>query len=304
MIDTAATALFTFTTLWLLLGSLARLCYSLLQKKLTAIHPAQRSTLLLGYILLPLFIATIITTLLYLPPIALIDSHCHGSSCQQHGPQNRLAMLPSLLLGCLLLYRIASIYFRQLKPAKRLQNELRQLSQQRNGFREIESQKPAAFTLGWWSPSIYLSSGLLQQIDGQAQQCILHHEAGHRLRHDNLRQLLVQIACAPLPKVWIKPILSDHSLACELACDIIAANENHADDVAETLLKVSRLQTTNPSNACAFADSFTEQRVKALLIVPPPRLSKTPLLIAAATTAVVVFVLLNPLHTLLEHLVL
>lgn len=301
MTNIFATALFTFVSLWLFTGMLACLCYPLLQRLLLNIHPAQRSSLLLFYLLLPLLIATAMTALLYWPPVALISQHCHGATCAQHGPENQFALLPAVFLGLLILLRFTQIYWRQLKPAQRLRNELRYISREQQGFREIQADKAAAFTLGWKDPEIYISSGLLSQINNRALQCIIAHETAHRTRHDNLRQLVLRLACAPLPKRWLTSIRQAHSLACEQACDLVAAKAHGAENVAEALLTVSRLQSSSPTTASAFADNFTSLRIKALLQDTPPRLSQLPLLAIGMTATSPLLLLLNPLHVLLEH---
>jgi Zn-dependent protease with chaperone function len=304
MTDTAATAMLAFASLWLGLGALISLVYPLWRDASKKIHPQQRANILLAWLRIPLGIATLLTALLYWPPVALIESHCHGDSCAQHSPRGPLALLPGIVLGLLVLGRLGSSYWRQIKPAERLRRELASFAIDRDGFKEITSDKPAAFTLGWRSPTIYLSSGLLQHLGNEALQCILQHELCHQQRHDNLRLLLIGLACAPLPRAWVRTLLRDHSLACEQACDLAAAKNSSKEQVAETLLQVSRLQTASPAASCAFADSFTSQRVMALLDDTPPSLPQPALLLSTVLIASCSLLLINPLHVLLEHLVL
>lgn len=305
MIELIATATLTGFGLWLLFGVASIASYPLIRNRLRTLHPAQSSVLLLCWLALPFVGSLFISCLLYWPELAiwLIDHHCHSDSCRQHAPSTPWALLPAMGLLTWVVFRVLRCYKLQYLPARRLAKQLMRVAIPRGNYYELSSPEPTAFTLGWLAPKIFISQGLKEQCDANDIACILDHEQGHRQRQDNLRHLLAWLLTAPLPKRWVQNILDDHRLSCEQACDLMACDRVPPESVAETLLRVARLQgeQSSPIGSSAFADNHTELRIRALLSEPPTQLSASALIAMSVALLVLLMLLVNPVHYLLEH---
>jgi hypothetical protein len=305
MIELTATAILTGLGLWLLFGAVSFVSYALIRGRLRRLYPGQSSALLLCWLALPFLGSLLISTLLYWPELAmwLVDRHCHADSCRQHGPSTPLALLPAIGLFGWVLFRVLRCYQQQCLPARRLGQQLMDLASPRADYYELPSAAPAAFTLGWLRPRIFITRGLREQCEPNDIACIVDHEQGHRQRQDNLRHLLAWLLTAPLPQRWVRNILDDHRLGCEQACDLIACRRQPREDVADTLLRVARLQGDqhSPMGSSAFVSNHTELRIRALLGEPPEQLSGSSLLVLSGSLLLLIVLLVNPIHNLLER---
>lgn len=126
----------------------------------------------------------------------------------------------------------------------------------------------SAFTLGWFKPRIYLSTGLINKFDKDALDIVLCHEQGHVDRRDPLKSV---IAGAVSELFWYVPLVKSGverlRLKAEVACDGYAVAVGHDPMVvAKTLLNVAEAV---PSRATVLAfgavKSQLEVRVRALL---------------------------------------
>jgi beta-lactamase regulating signal transducer with metallopeptidase domain len=123
--------------------------------------------------------------------------------------------------------------------------------------------------LGWLAPKIFISAGMQDACSAEDIDCILHHEAAHQKRRDNLRLLAARILTAPLPQCFAQPVLDDFKLCCEKACDLSAAALLSRASVAAALIRVARVQQqATPVASLAFVGNRTEQRIVALLEKP------------------------------------
>ncbi len=304
MIEWLASTTLMLFALWLLFGLVLRALYPLIRLPLASISARQGSLILLLMFSLPLVASAWLVLNLYWPDVArwLVVEHCHSGLCQPHGPVNALAVWPALLLGGWIVGRLIINWRRFYLPARRLLWQLSSLGEQRSNFIELPESTVVAFTVGMFHSKIFLSRGLLALCSDQDVNVILAHEQAHQRRVDNLRRILAELLLAPLPKVLTHRMLSDHQLLCEQACDDVAANSVPREKVAQTVLKVARLQRTTPEYACAFADSHTRLRVEALL---KPSGSPIPevLLYMGSFIAFGLFLrLVDPLHHFFEWL--
>ena len=305
MIELLATYLLASLGLWLLLGFSASRLYALLRSRLLSCRPDQGSLLLLGWLALPALGSLWLSGLLYWPAIAqwLVPAHCHGGSCLQHGPVSSWSPLPATALLCWVAYRLLQSLSQLWLPARRLQRQLELGGRDRGDYIELPDEQVAAFTLGCWRPTVYLSRGLLAQCDDRDRAIILAHEQAHLRRRDNSRRLLAALFSAPQPSGWARPALADHQLLCEQACDEQASGRLCREEVAATLLRIARLQQgALPAGSCAFADGHTERRIRALLLPAPEPMPSVRMAQLLATPLLLFVLLVAPLHELLEIL--
>ena len=305
MLPLLASMVLCALAVWLLFGVSAALLYPLLQHRLQAIDPAQAGRLLLAWLAMPPAAALATCAVLYSPDVAqwLVAGHCHAGSCDLHGPQAAFAVIPAALLAAWTLFRLGRCLLLQWLPARRWLRQLRLLGCDRGEFLSLESAMPAAFTLGWLRPQVFISTAMQDACSARDIDCILLHEAAHKRRRDNLRLLLARLLCAPMPRRLAARALDDLRLSCESACDEHAAATTSRASVAAALLQVARLQQQKPPPASlAFVGHATQQRILALL--SPPRRPAPVAWVFMASSGVVltVLALIDPLHRAIELL--
>ncbi|CAA0125542.1 Uncharacterised protein [Halioglobus japonicus] len=292
-------------TLWLFFGALQAIIYRTLQPVLLSIEPAQASKCLLVWLALPPASALLAAYVLYSPDLAqwFVAGHCHTSQCLAHGPQSSLAVLPAALLTAWTLYSIAQCLYRQWLPARRLCDQLTMMGVEQHDYITLDDSQPMAFTLGWLRPKVFISRGMQDACSEEEISSIVHHEAAHRKRRDNLRLLASRVLTAPLPQRWTARALDDLKLCCEQACDSSAAAILTRESVAAALIRVTRLQQqSTPVGSLAFSGNHTRQRILTLLDTPQVPLANEKLFAAAAVTLLIILMIINPLHRAVELL--
>jgi len=305
MIDLISTAILCALGLWCLLALLLHTLYPRVRNTIARLAPEQAGQLTLAWLATPMVASLGITALLYWPDLAqwLVASHCHRDLCQQHGPVTPLAKLPAALLLSWFSIRLLLAYWRLWRPASKLRRQLQQQGVEQQAFVLLPDSAPSAFTLGFFNPVIFISSGLMRSCSEADIRCIIDHEQAHRRRNDNLRKLLAKLFCAPLPSRWLQAAVSDHSLYCEQSCDQAAGRARPRDEVAATLLGVARLQHQPvPAQASAFSATHTEERIRALLAPERPQLGRAAMAALMASAFLLLTLLVDPLHWLLEQL--
>lgn len=303
MLSLLASMLLCALLTWLLFGTLTSLSYRFVRAALKNIDPGQASNLILAWLSLPPLAALTTTAVMYSPDVTqwLIVGHCHDAVCSQHGPQSALAIWPAAVL--LLWTGISSgrCLLRQWRDARHLSAELSRSGRDTGAFIQLHASAPAAFTLGWFKPKIFITTGMQAACSAQDIDCILAHERAHRNRHDNLRILAALFFTAALPGQWSVAVLRDLRLCCEKASDLSAAQDFSRESVAAALIRIARLQqSASPAAALAFAGTHTEQRVHALLDEPVTPLPNEYIFACAATALLFVLFLINPLHSTIE----
>ena len=244
--------------------------------------------------------------LLYYPEISrqLVSTHCHAGDCGEHGPVLQHA---AWLAAALLLWystRVGITARRHWWIGLNLARQLRATGVRRHGVVELASAQPAAFTLGWWQPEIYLSRGLLEQCTEQDVACILAHEKAHKHRRDNLRLFAAMALTAPLPRCVTRSQVKDLKLLHELAADRSAARNCGPEAVAASLLRVARLQSAPPRQRAARLLPVKKPRyvVETLLNAPLSRLPAAWSVLLGISMPLALAFLINPLHILIERL--
>lgn len=303
----------SFSLVWLLLWATLTLvfgsAYFLLRNKLMNLHPAHSSALILTYWASPTLLSLLLSILLFYPQsgLLLISPHCH-SNCGEHAPvlQAGVLGLAGLSIIAAILLALMTRFLMMLLTGKRIRRQLDQLAERRPGYSELMSSDRAVFTLGWWRPRIYISSGLLANCSDRQLAVIIDHEIAHRHRKDNLRLLLGNVFSLALPPVWRRIMQHDLHLTSELACDFASATRHGRIQVAETLVHVGRLlkPKMNSGLVTGINGADLKLRVQTLLThAGRAPLSRWQLLGLAMIIAASVLIVLNPLHHGLEWLV-
>jgi Zn-dependent protease with chaperone function len=304
MIEWLASSTLMLFALWILFGIALRVVYPLFKLLITRISAAQGSLLLLLYLSLPLVASGWLVLSMYWPDVArwLVVEHCHSGLCQPHGPVNELAVWPALILGIWIVGRLVGSWRRFYLPARKLLKQLNSLGISHSEFIELPENSVAAFTVGILRSKVFLSRGLLALCTDQDVKIIIAHEQAHQRRFDNLRRIIAGLLVAPLPQTLTRTMLNDHQLLCEQACDDMAAESIPRESVAETVLKVARLQSRTPEYASAFADSHTRLRIEALLKKSGTPIPEVLLYVGSFVALGLFLTLVDPLHHLLEWL--
>lgn len=174
---------------------------------------------------------------------------------------------------------------------------------------------PAMTTAGILRPRVLLSGAAESLLTASELQAALNHEVAHVRRRDNLKKLLLRLVAFPgmrnLEGTWLE--------ATEMAADDAAvSNACEALDLAEALIKLSRLTPPEPSAVLTAAlihspTSVMNARIERLIawsderLVPLPRFSPRYGLGAALATVAVFATtysqLLASVHTATEWLV-
>lgn len=140
------------------------------------------------------------------------------------------------------------------------------------GVGAVESPHPLALTVGWLSPRVLLSTGLLDRLSPPQLDVVIAHERAHAGRRDALALTAARLlALAHLPPVR-RRILADLALANEQACDEVAARAcGDRVLVAETIVAAERAMASAPPAppaALAFGGLGVAGRVESLLEDP------------------------------------
>lgn len=166
--------------------------------------------------------------------------------------------------------------------------------------RLLARDEPIALTVGVRTPTILLSTGLLEGASGGALQVVLAHERAHVSRGDTRLASWDQLAAALLPRSVAGPLLERIILAREQACDA-AAVERTGDpvEVARALTEIARLGM--PTTGVSVASCSLSARVAYLL--EPPRPERGGWIGSIVVVVTVALAAGGPVHSGIEHLI-
>jgi len=225
-----AGGLFGWLVLTVAAGLASALLYPLVRGTLAGLAAAPRANALLAYGLsAPLAAALVVALLLHPELLALAPAHCHGELCGPHLPLlGQGSQLGGLLVWAspALLALALAMLAGTLLARQRRQRVLRSLSRHSPGhrWRLVDGARPLAWCEGLWRPEVYLSRGLVKQLDRQGLAVVLAHEEAHAARRDNLRKAVLAWSTRPWPRRLRKLVRADLALASEQACDRAAAS--------------------------------------------------------------------------------
>ena len=154
-----------------------------------------------------------------------------------------------------------------------LLNALSKSHQQNYGEHNVmvlESDVPTAFTSGLLNPICYVSTSLINQLSDAELDIVIQHELAHARNKDPLAKLFIAFFSAYYPKRIAVALNANFSLITEQLADKATAIKYSAEDVASTLVKVTRMQKYRPVDMKGHALSYfganhITQRVQQLL---------------------------------------
>lgn len=155
----------------------------------------------------------------------------------------------------------------------RLTEELnRRYPEAQDDLTVIVHREPLAFTMGFVAPRIVLSTGLLELLDEQETEAVIHHERFHKRHRDPLRTYVLSLLSALM---WYLPILKwlhrNYKLSRELLADdhAISAMGSSAF-IGSALLKLLKRGSGRREHKMAlahvsFADTSVNCRIRRIL---------------------------------------
>lgn len=296
-----------------------RVAYPVLRPWLAQLPAPMRGRLVLAATTAPLVAGAGLGLLALLPGVVALVwpalDHCasHGDGhvhlCVVHGPHGLRLGLGWVVLAAVLGPASIALGRTGLRVARgrRLVEALRRTAHPvvDGEHHVVASAAPFALTAGLVRPRVYVTTGLLDALDGPGRVAVLAHEDAHVRRRDPLTKLAAEIACALHLPVTRAMLLDDLALACEQACDEQAALAvGDRTTVASVLVRMGRVVERCPWPASPIVARFGEgsiaARVHALLAppLPSPRVPSTATLIGLGVT--VAMLAAAPIHHVTE----
>ena len=172
-------------------------------------------------------------------------------------------------------------------------------------FSLLPTRDVIAMTVGYLTPRIYLSQGLLKQATKDQLDIVLAHENAHLKHRDNLSRWLLELLTCVLPSTVCKPLLQRFILVTEQIADKRAAAMSDARDVADTLVAIARIQLqtqrTMSAQAHLISTDQLSDRVQELLVPSTPAyLRQWALLSVLLTLAAGMLMAVDGLHHLFD----
>lgn len=140
-------------------------------------------------------------------------------------------------------------------------------------IRLVQADEPMALTVGYWSPQIILSSGLLAVLDETELEAVVRHESAHVASRDPLKALIADCCRTALPFIPAVSYLADRfRTRKELEADSAAIESmGNPLPLASALAKI--LAAMPAQTPLGVGVSPTEARIDALLGKPMPESS-------------------------------
>lgn len=239
-----------------------------------------------------------------------VGDHClvsggpHHHLCIFHPPHLSDEGLPRMLgVGSwVVVFAVVLLVGRRVLLARRLADTLVRCARPSSLGDDVailERDEPIAVSVGVVRPRILLSTGLLDAVCPRTLRVILAHERAHVSRRDMAWAQLDRVMATLLPGVVRRELLEAISLACEQACDSVAARSEGHVHVAAALTRIARLGVRTPEVGLSVGASSLEARVLHLLNAPAdPWWRVWP---HAAVILTVACLGAGPLHALLER---
>jgi len=302
-----------------LVAMAAALAHRAVAARVRALPPSLRARVLLAWAATPVAIATAMVGLALSPSLGaalgLTVDHCPAHAGHVHLCLHHLPARGPGIAGALGLATFAVVAGSALVQGVRAVALAAGLARARSfdlasGAGVVESSRPFAVTVGWFRPSVLVSTALLERLTPAQVEIVIAHERAHAGRRDALAVTIARLlALAHFPAVR-RQILADLTLACEQACDEAAAREcGDRVLVAETIVAAERAAASMGPFAAAgiaFGGGDVVDRVESLLAARIDRVRpRRPLWILLAAGAAFAAAAPHVHHwteTLLDHL--
>lgn len=254
-----------------------------------------------------------------LPSLGWLPDHClahaphHPHLCVDHaaGHATGALSLPLLALAGLLAGRwlwAGTLAGYRLIRLARTSRALADAAHRRGDLYVLPMPAPEAFVMGLVRPRVYVSEGLVTNMDMAGDDDdvlapVLAHERAHARRRDPLRVWIASLALAcHLPGLAAQLA---RALRCsqEMAADEEAAAAlGDAPRVAQALVRLAHMQRSRPGSVLAFTGGSLEARVQRLLAPPTRSEQPTRATIAGPMLALLLGMLMapGPVHHALE----
>jgi len=285
-----------------LLAAAAALAHRTVASRSRGLPPPLRARVLLAWAAAPVTIATALVAIALWPSLGaalgLTADHCpahtgHIHLCLHHLPTRGPGIVGAIgfgafviVAGCALVQGVRSAALAA-GLARARSFELP------SGVGVVQSSRAFALTVGWFRPSVLVSTALVERLTPAQLEIVVAHERAHADRRDALAVTAARVlTLAHVPSVR-RQIIADLTLACEQACDEAAAREcGDRVLVAETIVAAERAAASNapsPVAGLAFSGGEVANRVESLLEAPAegaaPRHLRWILLAAGAALA-------------------
>ncbi len=133
----------------------------------------------------------------------------------------------------------------------------------------IEHAAPLAFAVGFFKPKIVLSTGLMDLLDAEELEAVVHHEMFHRKHGDPLKTFLMSLVASVM---WYIPILKSFHHNYKIVREVLADNyaiEQTGSSVhlGSALLKLlkGKAPAPMPVSHVSFSDTSINLRIRQLL---------------------------------------
>lgn len=158
----------------------------------------------------------------------------------------------------------------------------------------IGHRQPLAFTMGFRSPVIVLSSGLIELLDSRELEAVIAHESFHRTNYDALKLFVLQLIAQSL---WFIPLTkwsyANYKIICELQADEHAVGRMGSElGLGGALLKMLQSGIGGSADKSPVLASFSDEAVNfrlRQLVDPqnglPVKLKKVSIVISVITLA-------------------
>jgi Zn-dependent protease with chaperone function len=168
--------------------------------------------------------------------------------------------------------------------------------------RLLDRDEPLALTVQARTPTILLSTGLVDIVSAQTLDVVLAHERAHVARGDLRLARFDRAMAALLPRTVATGLLDQLVLAREIACDAAAVQRiGNPVAVARALVEVARLGMCAPATGVSIVSGALEARILHLLA--PPAVDRRPWLVPVVLLAALLIAGAVPVHRIVEHLV-
>lgn len=168
--------------------------------------------------------------------------------------------------------------------------------------RLLDQPEPVAMTLGWRTPTILLSTGLVKGIPASSVDVIIAHERAHVARRDTWFSIFDRFAATLLPRRSAQALTAQILLAREQACDAVAARVGGGQQaVADALTHILELGAPVVHREDCTSTEPLRLRIEHLL--NPPDGAKFGRLTPAAALVIGMLVGAGPVHVIVEQFV-